>query len=301
MRKFCQAIVESRPFQPFIIGVIVVASIIVGLESSVYLMQEYGRYFLIADGIILAIFASEIAIKIGAYGRQPWRFFRDPWNVFDFLIVAICFVPATGPFAAVLRLVRILRVLRLISAVPRLQVIVTALLRSIPSMGFVGLLLLLHFYVYAVIGTFFFRWNDPMHFGTLWDSFLSLFRTVTLEDWTDLMYIQMYGSDVYPIHGFDGVVPNPQAFPILSPIYFVTFVLFGTMIMLNLFIGVVVNSLHEVQLEAEMAKREKHMAKLGGLTLEDEIHSLEHQMESMHKTLQVLRHRIAKEEREGGA
>jgi voltage-gated sodium channel len=298
MRRFCQVIVESPTFQPVIVGVIILASIVVGLETSEYLMERYGGYFFVIDGIVLGIFVTEIAIKIGAHGRQPWRFFQDPWNVFDFVIVAICFVPATGPFAAVLRLARILRVLRLISAVPRLQVIVTALLRSLPSMGFVGILLFLHFYIYAVIGTFFFRGNDPMHFGTLWDSFLSLFRAVTLEDWTDLMYIQRYGSDMYPVYGFEGIAPNPESFPLLSPIYFVTFILFGTMIMLNLFIGVVVNSLHEVQLESEMARREKHRERFGGPSMEDEIHALEHQLEQMRNTLQLLRHRVAERERQ---
>jgi voltage-gated sodium channel len=298
MTRFCQTVVESRTFQPVIIGVILVASVIVGLETSEYLMSRYGGFFFVLDGAILGIFAAEIILRIGAHGNRPWRFFLDPWNVFDFVIVVICFIPATGPFAAVLRLARILRVLRLVSAVPRLQLIVMALLRSIPSMGFIGLLLLLHFYIYAVIGVFFFARNDPMHFGTLWDAFLTLFRAVTLEDWTDLMYIQIYGSDVYPIEGFLGVAPQPEAFPLLSPFYFISFILFGTMIMLNLFIGVVVNSLHEVQLESEMARREKHRVRYGGPTMEDEIQALEHQLENVRNSLQVLRHRIASDERE---
>ncbi len=295
MQFLCQKIVQARLFQPFILGVIVVASIVVGLETFPRLMEKYGSAFRLFDITVLTIFVIEILIKVGAHGRRPWRFFRDPWNVFDFTIVSLAFLPATGPFAPVLRLARVLRVLRLISVVPRLQVIVTALLRSIPSMGFIGLLLMLHFYVYAVVGTFLFAQNDPMHFGSLHASFLSLFRTVTLEDWTDLMYIQMYGSDSYPIFGFEGEAPEPRAFPLLSPLYFVSFILFGTMIVLNLFIGVVVNSLHEVQVEAELEKRQRNLEKTGRPSLEDDILALEHRLEETHKLLQLLRHRAVNE------
>lgn len=295
MSRFCRKIVNARFFHPTVIGVIIVASVIIGLETSEGIMDRHGELLSWIDAIILAVFAVEILLRLGAYGARPWRFFRDPWNVFDFTIVALCFLPATGPYAAALRLVRILRVLRLITVLPRLQVIVMALLRSIPSMGFIALLLFLHFYIYAVVGTFLFGNNDPMHFGTLGDSFLSLFRAVTLEDWTDLMYIQMYGSDVYPIFNYSGPAPEPQAFRVMSPVYFITFILFGTMIVLNLFIGVVVNSLHEAQLESELITREKHRARTGHTSAGDDVRELEHRLEELQKALHLVRRKLEKE------
>ena len=131
------------------------------------------------DQVILWIFVVEIVIKMGAEGKQPWRYFADPWNVFDFIIVAVCFLPINAEYAAVLRLLRLLRVLKLVRALPRLQILVGALLKSIPSMGYVSLLLLMLFYVYACAAVILFGENDPVHFRNLPLAMLSLFRVVT--------------------------------------------------------------------------------------------------------------------------
>ena len=135
------------------------------------------------------------------------------------------------------------------------------LLRSLPSMFYVCLLLFLLFYVYAVIGVILFSGNDPVHFGNLWTSFLSLFRIVTLEDWTDVMYLQIYGSDIY--QGYNQSIAHlastPKAMPITAVIYFVSFVLLGTMIMLNLVIGVIINGMDEAQ--TELADRSQPAAR----------------------------------------
>ena len=130
-----------------------------------------------------------------AQGRQPQNYFKDAWNIFDFSIVAVCLLPIqSNDFVAVLRLVRVLRVLKLVSAIPRLQVLVGAVLKSIPSIGYVFLLATLHFYIYGCMATFLYSENDPVHFRNLQTSMLSLFRAVTLEDWIDLIYINMYVS-----------------------------------------------------------------------------------------------------------
>jgi len=241
----CRRVRDSRWFETFIISVIVAAGIIVGLETSRELMARHGGLLHFLDRLILWIFVLEILVKMGAEGRKPWRYFKSGWNIFDFTIVAVCFLPFGGEWAAVMRLARIFRTLRLVTAVPRLQVLVAALLHSIPSMFYVSILLALHFYIYAVMGTFFFRGNDPGHFGDLGLSFLTLFRVVTLEDWTDVMYTAIYGSHVYPAQGAIPVGPEPHAFGVLAVLYFVTFVIIGGMVMINLFIGVILNSMSE--------------------------------------------------------
>tara|TARA_B100001971_G_scaffold210140_1_gene235004 strand:+ start:108 stop:929 length:822 start_codon:yes stop_codon:yes gene_type:complete len=238
--------------------VIVFAGVLVGVETFPSVVERHYSLLHFLDNLVLGIFTLEVILKMGAEKRQPWRYFKDGWNIFDFSIVAVCFLPLGGSYVAVLRLFRLLRVFRLISVIPKLQLLVTALLRSLPSMFYVCLLLFLLFYVYAVIGVMLFSGNDPIHFGNLWSSFLSLFRIVTLEDWTDVMYLQMYGSDVYQGYNQDlsGLNFSPKAMPVIGMLYFVSFVTIGTMIMLNLVIGVIINGMDEAQ--KEIADRNLH-------------------------------------------
>lgn len=276
---------ESRPFHRLILGAILLAAAIIGLESYPELTQRWGELLRAADRAILALFTVEILLRLGAHGTRPWRFFRDPWNVFDFVIVVVCLLPVGEESAAVVRLLRILRVLRLISAVPRLQLLVTALLRGLPSIGYVVLLLLMLFYVYGSIGTALFAGNDPGHFGNLHRAMLSLLRAVTLEDWTDLMYTQMYGSDVFPPEIVPGEPVTPRASPVAAALFFGSFVVLGTMIMLNLFIGVVIGSMNEAQ--REQAKRA--VAAPAGADLPAQIRTLEAELDAVRERLGALR------------
>lgn len=280
-----QRIVESRGFQRAVLGAILAGAVIVGLETSPTLVARHGGLLYALDSLVIVIFGIEALMKIGAHGRRPWRYFANPWNVFDFAILVVCLIPAEAHYAAVLRLARVLRALRLVGSLPKLQLLVSALLRSIPSMGYIAVLLFLHFYIYAVVGVFLFRANDPVHFGDLGTAFLSLFRVITLEDWTDIMYIQMYGSDAYPPLVTLGGDPVPQARPIVGAVYFISFVLFGTMIMLNLFIGVVVNSMAEAQQDADGA------ASSSSRSLDEEIRELENAMSDVQTRLRALRSR----------
>ena len=237
---------------------IIVAAILVGLETDPTISAKYGSVISLLNDIILWAFVVEALIKMGQHGRHFYRYFLDPWNIFDFAIIAICFLPINAQYAAVLRLARVFRSLRLVTAIPKLQMLVNALLNSIPSMIYVGLMLFLLFYLYGVMGVFLFRDNDPVHFINLPTSMLSLFRVVTQEDWTDVMYIQMYGSDVYPYVNTTDIEPKPSARPLLGALFFVSFVFFGTMIMLNLFIGVILNSMEEVQRKSEQKEQGIH-------------------------------------------
>lgn len=292
MENRIKSLVQSSAFQNGILGLILAAAVLVGLETYPNIMEQHGDTILFLDKIILWLFVLEAALKMAQHGRRFYRYFHDPWNVFDFTIVAICFMPFDGHYAAVLRLARILRALRLVSTVPKLQLLVGSLLKSIPSMFYVGILLTIMFYIYGVMGVFLWGKNDPVHFRDLTTSVLSLFRVVTLEDWTDLMYIQMKGSDVYPYENTTGIETIPSASPILSPLYFVSFVLLGTMIMLNLFIGVIISSMDEAHEEQEALERKRRLREHDPPTVEDEIMVMEKQLSDFQKTLRSLRKRM---------
>ena len=259
MQSICYKLSRNNFFNQFIIGTILLAGIVVGAQTYKEFAEENAAVLHFLDQIILGIFTVEALIKILAEGNRPLNYFKNPWNVFDFAIVAACLLEPVlqlgGAFLPVLRLLRILRVLRLITAIPKLQLLVTCLLKSLPSMFYVSILLFLLFYVYGAMAVFLFGENDPIHFRNLQTSILSLFRVVTLEDWTDVMYINMYGSNAYGYSADDLSKWNPASSqsPLGAAIFFVSFVLIGTMIVLNLVIGVIMNSMDEIKKEREGA------------------------------------------------
>lgn len=239
--------IEKAPwFGRLVTGAILVAGVVVGLQTDHWVVAHWGHALEAIDLGILGIFAVEAAIKLAA---QRQRYFTDPWNLFDFSILAIAVMPFDAKYVAVLRLARLLRFLRLVRALPKLQILVGALLKSIPSMGYVGLLLGILFYVYAVAAVFMFGANDPMHFGSLPIAFVSLFRVVTGDAWTDLMYTQMYSCTGYGYGDHAELCTQPMAQPVLGAVFFCSFVLIGAMVILNLFIGVIMNGMEEAKAE----------------------------------------------------
>ena len=278
-RNAFDRIARSPAFNRFITGVILLGAVLVGLETYPQIVARYGPTLYALNTVVLAIFIVEIAIRMAAEGFRPWRYFANGWNVFDFVIVAAVFVPGVSEYALAVRLLRLLRVLRLIRTVPDLQVIIGALLRALPSMGYVVVLLMLLFYVYAVAGTFLFRVNDPVHFGSLQLSLISLFRVLTLEDWTDVMYTQMYGCAAYGYGAFEELCTDPRAMPVVAVAYFVSFVLLGTMIFLNLFIGIIVNSMDEMRKVREIEKAPRETP------VEEDLATLEQQLAEMQAVL----------------
>ena len=258
---FCSKIIQTKLFDYLIIGIILFAGLLVGVQTYKEFANRHIEILTFLDSLVLAIFTLEAVIKILAEGKRPINYFRNAWNVFDFLIVTVCLMepllPLDAEFLPVLRLARILRVLRLVTVVPKLQLIVGTLLKSIPSMFYVCILLFLLFYMYGAMGVFLYGDNDPIHFRNLQTALLSLFRVTTLEDWTDVMYINMYGSDNYGYSPEDLArwTPVPTASPLGAAFFFVSFVLIGTMVVLNLVIGVIMNSMDEMN--AEMALNER--------------------------------------------
>ncbi|MEM9072151.1 MAG: ion transporter [Myxococcota bacterium] len=281
MIQLCQKIAESSHFQNFITLVIVFAGILVGVETYPAVHERYHGILHVLDQIVLWIFVAEIVVKMVAELPRPWRYFYDGWNVFDFVIVAGAFLPFAASYATVLRLLRLLRVLKLVRALPKLQLLVGALLKSIPSMAYVSVLLTMLFYVYAVAAVFMWGENDPVHFGNLQISFLSLFRAVTLEDWTDLMYINMYGCDAYGYGGMEQLCVAPAESPVGAALFFVSFILIGTMIFLNLFIGVILSGMDEARVEADEAFQAERVSMIPGSSLESELATLTKELGSL--------------------
>lgn len=282
MVQTLQKVVASKEFNRLIIGLIVLSGILVGMETYPQFGEgtHIGDRILFVQHVILWLFVAEIVLRIAACGSKPWKYFLNPWNLFDFTIVAICFLPFGAQFAMVFRMARLLRAVRLLTALPRLQILVSALLKSIPSLGYVGLLLLLHFYIYAVMGTFIFGHNDPVRFGNLQRSMMSLFQVLTLEGWNDVLNTQMYGSDKYYSEEFRtmaGAARVSAAQPVAAAAFFVSFILLGTMIMLNLFTGVIIGSMQEAQdmgsgkTADEVEERIKELEDKGFMTLREEL------------------------------
>ena len=250
LRDRARALIESRGFERFIIAVIVVNAIGLGLETSPAVMSRFGSVIALLDRIAIAIFVVELAIKLFAYRLA---FFRNGWNVFDFVIVAVALVPASEGFA-VLRALRILRALRLVSVVPSMRKVIAGLFAAIPSIGTVIVMLLLLFYISAVMATKLFGAAFPEWFGTLGASLYSLFQVMTLESWSM------------------GIVrPVMEVFP-WAWAFFVPFILLTSFIVLNLFIGVIVNAMSEAADEEAHSEREEILIELR--SLKDEVRGL---------------------------
>ena len=230
--------VEHATFVAFIIALIVINAITLGLETDAGMMSKYGSTLLLIDHIILIIFTIELALKFYAY---RWNFFRSGWNNFDFLIVTIAWIPASGPFA-ILRALRILRVLRLLSVVPQMRKVVSAIGHSIPGMASVISVLGLLFYVASVMATKLFGEHpDPNiqeWFGSVGDSAYTLFQVMTLESWSM------------------GVVRPVMEYYPWAWIFFVPFIIITSFAVLNLFIGIIVDSMPTLNNESSIQRQE---------------------------------------------
>ena len=188
---FASRLVNSAWFEYFIIAVIVLNGILLGLETSDTIDRRYGGWLRMGNEVALWVFIVEAGLKLLAQWPRPWRYFRDGWNIFDFLVIVFALVPATGQFAMIARLARLLRVVRLISAIRDLRLIVAALVRAIPSVGHVIMLMSIVVYIYAIMGYHLFHELDPARWGNLGLSVLTLFNIITLDNWTNVMNTAM--------------------------------------------------------------------------------------------------------------
>ncbi len=260
-----QRFLESPLTQRAITALILINAVVLGLETSSSVMAQTGDLLILVDRAIVGVFVIEILAKLFVYRG---RFFRDPWNLFDFTVVAISLAPASAAFS-VLRALRVLRVLRLISIIPSMRKVVQALLQAIPGMGSVAALLGLLYYVFAVMATKLFGGAFPDWFGTIGNSAYSLFQIMTLESWS--MGIVRPVMEVYPY----------------AWAFFVPFILVTSFAVLNLFIAIIVNAMQSQHDE----ERDQAMAQIteqshgDALRLEDDIKALHQEVRHIRQIL----------------
>jgi len=263
----------NEAFQNFVTCTILCAGVTVGVDTelegsaSPYAERSLDVTLWYFDTVINWIFTVEVLVKLVAEDWHPWRYFYDGWNKFDFFIVFTSWIPCllevfgmgggTSGLGALklLRLLRLFRIMRVVKKFPELTVIVNALLVGMESIGFIALILFVVFYMFAIGGMMLFASNDEWHFGRLHRALLTLFRIATFEDWTDVMYINVYGCARWGYND-DGSQPNPHACTnteygqdakVYAAFYFIIFVFLGSLVLLTLFVGVVTTSMEEAQ------------------------------------------------------
>lgn len=254
------AFVDGTPFNNVIIAVIVMNAIVLGMQTSDKLVAQYGSILDFIDNTFLIIFVVELGVRMVAYGTG---FVKRPWSMFDLVVVGIALTPGAEAFS-VMRALRILRALRLISQVPTMRVVVEALLKSLPGLGSTAILLMLIFYVCGVMATVLFKAEFPEFFGTLGESIYSLFQVMTLESWS--MGIVRPVMEEYPY----------------AWIFFVPFVVLTSILVLNLVVAVVVDSMQTAKESIASADAEEQGTDIVTLeTLQAEIRGLRKDIEGL--------------------
>lgn len=266
LRAALHRLIEQPWFNRFILTLILLNALILGMETSATLMAQYGPLLLTLDKIMLAVFVLELLLRIFVHRLA---FFKDPWSLFDFAVVAIALIPASGPLA-VLRSLRVLRVLRVLSMVPSMKRVVSALLGSLPGLASIALVLLLIYYVFAVIATKLFSAAFPEWFGSIGASFYTLFQVMTLESWS--MGIAR---------------PVMEQFP-YAWLFFVPFILVATFTMLNLFIAIIVNTMQTFTEQEHALERQQDK-----LAEQAEQQQLQQELVAIRQELQLLRAELA--------
>jgi voltage-gated sodium channel len=228
---------SNKAFELFVVSVIIASALLIGVKT--YELSATSQSLLIwLDTLITVIFLVEIGIRFIAEPNKR-SFFRKGWNLFDTLVVLISLIPINhSDLVLVARLVRVFRVLRMISIVPELRMLLASLLKALPQLGYVILLMFIIFYIYAAVGATLFESINPVLWGDIAISMLTLFRVMTFEDWTDVMYETM---TVYP----------------LSWIYYLSFIFFTAFAFLNMVIGIVVNVMNAENEKLLQAQREE--------------------------------------------
>lgn len=266
--NFSRHITEDPRFGHFITINILIAALMEGVRTEATSNSNLQTILTAIDATVVCVFFGEIILKTIAERFHPWRYFIRygrirGWNIFDYLVVVGSLIPGQGNLIKLLRLLRLMRVLKLVKSLPELQVIIIALIGGLTSISYIGVILFLVFYVFAILGMILFQESDPWHFGSLHISLFSLFRMATLEDWSDIMYINMYGCNVYGYSGREAYCVKPHAYNAVAAVYFVIFVLIGALVLMTLFIGVVTTSMEEAteaqRKQLEFAARVQHL------------------------------------------
>ncbi len=227
-------LVDSSAFAAAVVAVILANALVLGLQTYPGLDRRYGDTLDLLNGIFLAFFVVEILLRIASYLPRPWRFFLDGWNVFDFLAVGLAFAPGLSENATVLPLARLARIVRVVHLLPDVRVLITAVVRSLPPLGSMAILTTLILFIYGMVGWQLFGDEQPQHWGTIGQAMLTLFVMLTLENFPQYME---RGMEIHP----------------WSWVFFVSFILVAAFIVINVLIGIVLNSMEEAR---ELARRE---------------------------------------------
>jgi len=242
MADRCRRIADSGVFQGFILVVIVLNAITLGIQTY-DISSGLESALTLVDEIFLGIFVVEIAIRLTAFGRRPQDFFRDGWNVFDFVVVGAALLPGIRENITLLRIVRLLRVVRVVTVLPDLRILVRALARSIPPILSLVVLTMMLMYVYAMIGWILFGEQDPEDWGNIGEALLSTFTMLTLENWPQLLEA---GTAIHPA----------------SWIFFVSYVLLASFLVINILIAIIINSMEEVHDDERVKERAERLSHL---------------------------------------
>jgi voltage-gated sodium channel len=231
--------VESKRFDIAIFAVILANAVVLGLETYDGVERDLGAVLGVIDTAFLSVFVVELVIRIVAYGRRPQDFFRGGWNVFDFVVVTAAFLPGLRENATLLRLVRLARIVRVVRLLSDLRILTVAVGRSLPGVASLGVLAVLMLYVYGMVGWVIFDDHNPEAYGTLGSAMLTLFVLLSLE-------------------GLPDMVADGLALSAWTTIYYISFVLVAAFLLLNILIGVVINSMEEardIEAAREMSER----------------------------------------------
>lgn len=262
----CRVLIERPYFNNAMTLIIVLTGVLVGVEANAIHDVTPDPIFNVLDNVVWSIFLVEVILRLTAEEFHLREYFRSRWNMFDFLIVIASKLNiGNGSVVYVLRILRLMRVLKLLKSFPELAVIVNSVIMSMSSIGYILLVMLLTYYVLAILANLLFSDNDPFNFGNLHLSMLALFRIATLDNWGAVMYKNYYGCDIFPpptwgeIEWISNMCVNPTPRGPLSTLYFVLFLIVGSFVMLTLFIGVVTTSMEEASkqqvVEKELEKR----------------------------------------------
>jgi len=234
----CLRIAESPRFQTAIIAAILLNAFVLGLETYDAIADDYGTLLHTLNDVFLGVFTVEVLIRVAAHGRRPLDFFRSGWNVFDFVVVGVAYLPFVRESVTLLRLARVLRIARLLSVIPGLRIVILGIGRSLAPIGGMAALTFFVLYIYGMLGWLLYADHDPARFGNIGRALLTLFQILTLEGWNDVLAKEMELSS-------------------WSWIYFVSFVLIATFVVLNVVIAIIVNSMDEVRaMELERERKE---------------------------------------------
>jgi len=241
-RNALARVVDSGPFTTVVVATIAVNAVVLGLQTYDEVVDRWGTLLDVLNGVCLAIFVVELAIRIGSYWPRPLAFFRNGWNVFDFVVIALAFVPGIRQNSTLLRLARLLRVVRIVRVLPDLRVLLLGVWRSVPPLASIGAVTAMILFVYGMVGWIWFGDELPEHWGNIGRAMLTLFVMLTLEN--------------FPAYMDEAMAVDPWAW-----IYFVSFILVAAFIVLNVLIGIVLNSMEEArELDRRRALRERYGA-----------------------------------------